>query len=64
MDLCYAHGPLDVLLVSEHHQDGVLELLLLQHRDKLLLADPDPVPVSAVHHVDNGVGVGVITSLD
>merc|ERR1711860_286304 len=61
VDLCHAHCPLDVLLVSEHYQDGILELLL-QHRDKLLLADPDPVPVSAVHHVDNGVGVGVITS--
>ena len=46
------------MLISDNNQEGVLELLLLQYRDEVLLANPDPVPVSAVHHVVNGVGVG------
>ena len=56
------HSPLYVLFISQHHQHGILELLLLQHGDQLLLADPHPVPVRAIHHVDDGVCVGVVTS--
>ena len=32
----------------------------LQHANELLLGDADPVPVHAVHHVDDGVCVRVV----
>ena len=61
MDLCDTHGSFNILLICKDDQDGVLQFLLLQHGDELLLADANSVPVCAVHHVDDGVRVGVVT---
>lgn len=54
--------PLAVLLVGEDQQDGVLELLLLQHGHELLLGHAQAVRVARVHHEDDGVRVGVVAA--
>ena len=49
-----------VLFVCHHQQNGVLEVLLLQHRMQLGLGGRKALLVRAVHHEDDRVSVGVV----
>ncbi len=51
---------LRVLLVCEDQQDGVLELLLLQHGHELLLSHVEPLDIARVHHEDDGISASQI----
>mmetsp|Transcript_6983 Transcript_6983/g.17841 ORF Transcript_6983/g.17841 Transcript_6983/m.17841 type:complete len:283 (-) Transcript_6983:199-1047(-) len=61
-DLQVTQRPGQVLLVGVHQDERVLELLLLQDGVELAAAGADPVHVAAVHHVDDGLRVGVVAA--
>ena len=52
----------DSLHKQPHNPPPPPHLTHLQHGDQLLPADADPVPVSRVNDVDDGVGVAVVAS--
>ena len=56
-DLCRVHGVREVLLVGEHQQHGVTELVLSQHSVKLVPGLSYPLPVVTVHHKDQPLGI-------
>mmetsp|Transcript_19604 Transcript_19604/g.57866 ORF Transcript_19604/g.57866 Transcript_19604/m.57866 type:complete len:241 (-) Transcript_19604:80-802(-) len=54
------HRAVDVLLVCEHEEDGVGKVLVGGDRRELLLHHVDVVPIRAIHHEDDRVGVDVV----
>lgn len=59
--LSVLHVAATYLFVGVHEYECVLELLLLHNGVELLLADAYPLNITAVHHVDDGLRVGVVT---
>jgi hypothetical protein len=56
-DLRGVHGVGQVLLVSEHKQHGVAQLVLVQHAVQLIACLPDTVAIVRVHHEDQPLRV-------
>ena len=51
------HGVGQILLVGKHQQDGVAELVLVEHAVKLVPSLGDAVAIVAIHHEDQTLRV-------
>lgn len=56
-DLCGRHGVGQVLLVGEHQEHGVAQLVLVEHAVELVAGFAHAVAIVAVHHKDETLGV-------
>lgn len=56
-DLSNAHGLGQILLVGEHEEDGVAELVLAEHLVELVVGLCDTLAVVRVDHKDEALGV-------
>jgi len=56
-DLGCVHGVGQVLLVGEYQQHGLTQLILCQHPHQLVPRLSNTLPVVAVHHEDESLGV-------
>ena len=61
-ELRRVHGVREVLLVGEHQEHGVLELVLLEHVLELLVRLGDPLLVVGVDDEDEALGVLEVVS--
>lgn len=61
-DLWGGHGSRQVLLVSVHEDDGVLELLIVDHLVKLLAGIIDSIAIVGVDDENDTLSVGVVVT--
>jgi hypothetical protein len=57
-----AHGVGEILLVGEHEEDRVPELILVEHTVQLVTSSVDTITIVGVDHEDQALGVLVIVS--
>ncbi len=56
------HGVGEILLVGEHQQDRVTELVLIEHSVQLITGGVDTISIVRVNDEDKALGVGVVVS--
>lgn len=56
-DLCCVHGVGQVLLIGEHEEDGVAQLVLIQHAVQLVAGLANAIAIIAIHHEDQALRV-------
>ena len=59
---CRTHGVRKILLVSEHEQDGIAQLVLVEHSVHFIARGIDTISIIGIHHKDQTLGVLVVVT--
>ena len=62
-DFSSVHSIRQILLVGEHEEKGVTELIFVEHPLKLLTGFRDTLPIVGVNNVNDTLGVLVVCAL-